>query len=75
MENHWQELWNGRTINFDELSSEDEQRLVLELKRIVGWDFHGKKASVSFDDFKKEYGYIKSNLGFNNAVGGGVKCI
>ena len=72
MENHWQELWNGRKINFDELSSEDEQRLVLELKRIVGWDFHGKKSSVSFDEFKKEYGYIKSNLGFNNAVGGGL---
>ena len=62
MENHWQELWNNRKINFAELSAEDESRLILELKRIVGWDFHGKKSSVSVDEFRKEYRYIKDNL-------------
>ena len=61
MENRWREVWNNRQINPDELSSEDETRLILELKRIVGWDFHGKKTSVSVDEFKKEYAYIKQN--------------
>lgn len=70
MENHWQELWNNRRINFDELSSADEERLFLELKRIVGWDFGGKNSSVSFDEFRKEYAYIKENLELNGDSSG-----
>lgn len=69
MENRWQEVWNNRTVNLDELSSEDETRLILELKRIVGWDFYGKKSSVSVDEFKKEYSYLKQNLGLADKIG------
>ena len=60
MENHWQELWNNRKINFDELNAQDERRLILELKRIVGWDF--KNAHVDADEFRREYEYLKTNL-------------
>lgn len=60
MENRWQELWNNRTINFDKLSAEDESQLILELKRIVGWDF--KNSSVAVDEFRREYEYLKENL-------------
>ena len=66
MENHWQEIWNNRKVNVDELSSEDETRMILELKRIVGWDFYGKKSSVSVEEFKKEYNYLKENLGLTD---------
>ena len=60
MENHWQQLWNGRTINFDELNAQDERRLISELKRIVGWDF--KNSHVDVDEFRREYEYLKTNL-------------
>lgn len=60
MENHWQQLWNGRTINFDELDARDERRLISELKRIVGWDFKG--SHVDADEFRREYEYLKTNL-------------
>ena len=63
MENHWQELWNNRKINLDELSAEDESRLILELKRIVGWDFRGQKVPIGVEEFRKEYDYLKHNLG------------
>ena len=66
MENHWQELWNNRKINFDEITAEDEQRLILELKRIVGWDF--KNTSVDVDEFRKEYEYLKTNLGLSDKI-------
>lgn len=61
MENHWQELWNNRKINFDEFTKQDEERLILELKRIVGWDF--KSTAIAADEFRKEYSYLKENLG------------
>ena len=60
MENHWQELWNNRKINFDKLSAEDERQLILELKRIVGWDFNN--ITIDVDEFKKEHEYLKENL-------------
>ena len=69
MENHWQELWNNRKINFSELNVQDEQRLILELKRIVGWDF--KNTSIAADEFRKEYEYIKDNLGLSDKKSGG----
>lgn len=70
MENHWQELWNNRKINSDKISAEDERQLIMELKRIVGWDF--KNSSVTFDEFGKEYNYIKENLGFTGDATGTV---
>ena len=70
MENHWQELWNNRKINFDELSSEDETRLILELKRIVGWDF--KNVVVDADEFKREYEYLKESLGLKDKTSASV---
>ena len=69
MENRWQEVWNNRQINPSELTSEDETRLILELKRIVGWDFYGKKTTVSVEGYKKEYNYLKANLGFADKIG------
>ena len=69
MENHWQELWNNRKINFSELNVQDEQQLILELKRIVGWDF--KNTSIAADEFRKEYEYIKDNLGLSDKKSGG----
>lgn len=70
MENHWQKLWNNRKINFEELNARDEARLILELKRIVGWDF--KNSTIAADEFRKEYEYIRSNLGLSdNMIRGG----
>ena len=70
MENHWQELWNNRKINFDEINAQDERRLILELKKVVGWDF--KNAFVDADEFKKEYEYLKENLGFESGATGSI---
>ena len=60
MKNHWQQIWNNRSINFDKLTAEDESELILELKRIVGYDF--KNAIIRFEDIKKEYDYLKADL-------------
>lgn len=68
MENHWQKLWNNRQINFDDLNAQDEQRLIIELKRIVGWDFHGKGSSIVVEEFKKEYEYLKANLDLSDKI-------
>lgn len=70
MENHWQKLWNNRKVNFEELNTQDEARLILELKRIVGWDF--KNAAIAADEFRKEYEYIRRNLGLSDKLRGGV---
>lgn len=64
MENRWQELWNNRKINFDALSGEDEERLILELKRIAGWDF--KNITIGVSELKKDYEYIRKNLGVDS---------
>ena len=73
MENHWQELWNNRKINFDKLSAEDERQLILELKRIVGRDFNN--ITIDVDEFKKEYEYLKENLRLTDGThrGGGFE--
>ena len=68
MENHWQELWNNRKINLDELTAEDESRLILKLKRIVGWDFCGQKVPIGVEEFRKEYEHIKHNLGLSDEM-------
>ena len=60
MENHWQELWNNRKIDFDKLNAQDERQLILELKRIVGWDF--KNSHIDTDEVRREYEYLKTNL-------------
>lgn len=60
MYNLWQQLWNNRKINFDKLTAEDESELILELKRIVGYDF--KNTIISFEDIKKEYDHLKADL-------------
>lgn len=67
MKNNWQKIWNNRKINLDEFSSEDESNLILELKRVVGWDFNNTPIGV--DEFRKEYEYLKTNLG---VTGGSV---
>lgn len=72
MGNHWQELWNNRKINFDKLSAKDESALILELKRVVGWDF--KNAAIAVEEFKKEYEYLKKNLVINTGTVFEVGC-
>lgn len=62
MENHWQEIWNKRKLDEEEIAGNDRQRIILELKRLAGWDFHGKQNSVMYSEFEKEYEYIKRNL-------------
>ena len=38
MENNWLSIWNNRKINLENLNSNDEQTLILELKKIAGFD-------------------------------------
>lgn len=61
MQNNWQKIWNNRTVNLEELSKGgSEDKLILELKRLVGWDFKNK--SIAVEEFREEYQYIKKNL-------------
>ena len=66
MENHWHDIWNNRKINAEALESGDSQKIVLELKRLVGWDCQDKLGGYSgeamYRELVKEYHYIKENL-------------
>ena len=66
MENHWHDIWNNRKINAEALESGDSQKIVLELKRLVGWDSQDKLGGYSgeamYRELVKEYHYIKENL-------------
>ena len=62
MKNNWYEIWNNRTTNFQNIDPNDEQKLIIELKRIVGWDAFGKGLSVAYEEIKKDYEYIRDNL-------------
>lgn len=62
MANRWQELWNNRQTHLDSIDMNDKQQVILELKRMVGWDHFGKDSDVVFEEFQKEYEYIKQNL-------------
>ncbi len=62
MKNRWQEIWNNRDSKLNEIDKNDTEKIVLELKRIVGYDFFGKKSDITFNAFKNEYEYLKENL-------------
>lgn len=73
MTNNWQQIWNNRKNNLGEISAADEQALIIELKRIVGWDGFGKGTNIAFEEFRKEYEFIKENLVLPKR--GGVLCL
>lgn len=62
MKNNWQSIWNNRKSSLEGVNPEDETQIILELKRIVGWDCQVHGLGVMFGEFKKEYEYLKNNL-------------
>ena len=69
MENNWKNIWSKRktnVINFDAL---DEKQLVLELKRIDGFDIEDSK--ITYKAFVEEFNKTTEHLN-ENKLGGGV---
>lgn len=71
MKNNWHEIWNNRKSQIDEIDKNDEKKLIIELKRIIGADFFGKGSTIKFEEFQKTYIYLRDNLktgGGNDSV-------
>lgn len=64
-DNKWIEIWKNKEPNFSSIMEDDYKNVFLEMKRLAGWDYFGTGSSVSFDEFMKEYEYIKENLKFS----------
>lgn len=62
MDNKWNEIWNKKETHFDELDIDDYKSILIEMKRLAGWDHFGKGSSVCYEDFAKEHEYMKENL-------------
>ena len=68
MENNWQKIWDNRKNDIIGSDMENEEELILGLKKMVGWDFCGKGSNIAFEEFLKEYEYLRDNL----KTGGGT---
>lgn len=62
MENRWHDIWSNRDSKLESIDRNDPEQLILELKRIVGFDFFGKGGSLTFEAFRAEYEIIRDNL-------------
>ena len=62
MSNKWQDIWNNKQPSFSEIDLTNYKQVLLEMKRLSGWDHFGKGASVQYEAFEKESQYIKENL-------------
>ena len=62
MNNNWQEIWSKKDTHFAELDISDYKCVLIEMKRLAGWDHFGKGSSVCYTDFAKEHDYMKENL-------------
>ena len=72
MKNNWHKIWNNRTTRLDEIDMNDDAQVIIELKRIAGWDSHGSTSTIAFEEFKKEYEYIRDNLKLGKGDGNRV---
>ncbi len=69
MKNNWHQIWDNRKKKFEEIDLSDDKNLIINLKKIVGWDFFGKGSTITVEDFKKEYEYVRDNLQFTEGGG------
>ena len=63
MKNNWQDIWSKKKPNFQDIDINNKEKVLIEMKRLAGWDHWGKGSSVSYESFVREYKYIKENLG------------
>ena len=59
IENNWQKIWNKRATNFDNLATLDDKTLILELKRLDGFDI---SSTIPVESFIEEYEETKKFL-------------
>lgn len=71
MENNWINIWNNRKVDLENINSNDEQKLILELKKIAGFDSYGKGTTFAFEEIFGQYKQLKNNLQLPQ-IGGSV---
>lgn len=59
--NKWNEIWSKKETRFDKLDANDYKSVLVEMKRLAGWDHFGKGSSVCYEDFAKEHEYMKKS--------------
>lgn len=62
MNNKWHEIWEKRSADENELFSNDSKRVLLELKRVAGYDSTGKM--LDYEQFYNHFVVIKNELEF-----------
>lgn len=60
---HWKEIWNKRSADKDILSSGDEEKLLMELKRSNGFDVYAN--GPGYGAWIRDYEQVKRELSFN----------
>lgn len=59
-ENRWKSIWEKRTADFDILQGSDTKSIIIELKRINGFDVVGE--GLTYEAIIEQYKKIKENL-------------
>lgn len=75
VENHWQSIWNKRKTNFGNFANLNDRQIVLELKRLDGFDVD--EASITYEAFVDEGNKTVEYLSkySNNIRGGGIQSL
>ena len=58
--NHWQEIWNKRNSHLADIDRTDKRAMLLELKRINGFDVTG--GGIPYESLLKQYEETKAAL-------------
>lgn len=66
--NKWKEIWEKRSADEDILSSEDEKKIFLELKRSNGFDVF-EQGGPAYESWLRQYRQIKHELAFDKDDG------
>lgn len=75
MKNNWQAIWNNRKSNLENIDKNDEEQLILEMKKMIGADGFGKGSKITVEEFHNEYEYFKKLLRLPVIGGGGAECL
>lgn len=64
MNNKWHEIWNKRDVDEKILISGNPKEVLLELKRVAGWDSTGDM--LTYEQFYRQYVQTKNELSFSS---------
>lgn len=68
MNNKWKEIWEKRKADFHGIGWQDQRAMLLELKRIDGFDVEGD--AIPYEELAAQYTRTRDGLGSRQKMGG-----